>query len=494
MTSGRFVDLYLRTSTRRPDQTALLRQEADCRTWATDHGLIVRAVHRDVGRSAYGERVRDGLEAALVAVTAGVVDTLLIWKVDRLSRRGADDVCHLIGDVEIACARIVFVKEQLDTSVPASRPVIRVLAEYARMESAEIGLRVESAKSYLRRQGRWIGGAPPFGYTCDSGRLRVHPEQGAVVRSVITRVERGAPLIQVTTWLNTSGTPSPRGGRWSVGTLAQLLRSPTMAGLLPETVRAADGRYSSFVVAWRDPVHGETVSVMADGEVPLMQPARQAALLAVLRSRRVTGDDTSRAGGGYLLTGLVTCAGCGGRASVVGNSYCCQKIRLGRSCPDPARGYVPAVDAAVMAAWMDKVRQAAPGSELQMAMAERSMPPKWVAQRRCLRDGLRDLEEVVQGRSALEEAASDPGTAWKTERREDLRRKLGRYVLPVGEIETLRQSLTTRGPWDVDVDENRRLLRLAIDSIQLTRGHRGQRFDPSRRLRYRWADASHSAS
>ncbi len=489
MTSGRFADLYLRTSARKPDQTALLRQEADCRAWALDHGLMVRVVHRDAGRSAYADLVRDGLEAALAAVTAGVVGTLLIWKVDRLCRRGADDLRDIIREVAAADGRIVFVKERLDTADSSSWPVIHVLAEYARMESAEIGLRVESAKNYLRRQGRWIGAAPPFGYTCDSGRLQVHPEHGAIMRDVISRVERGATLVEVTTWLNTVGTPAPRGGRWSVGSLAQLLRSPTMAGLLPETVRTAAGSYSSTVVAWRDPAHGGTVSVMAEGELPLLEPARQAALLDQLRSRRVVGASASRADGGYLLTGLITCTSCGGRVSVVGNSYCCQTIRLGLPCPDPCSGYVPAVDAAVVTAWTERVQRAAPGSELLTVMAERLMAPRWVAQRRCLLDGLKDLDDAERARTGRAGVNIRPARELESERRHELRQRLSRYVLPTDEITTLRQSLVSRGLWEhADVEERRRLLRLAIDTVQLSRGRRGQRFEPSRRLGYRWAD------
>ncbi|MEU9001896.1 recombinase family protein [Streptomyces sp. NPDC048551] len=77
-------DLYLRLSLDRDGKTAIERQEADCRAWAERNGLIVRKVHIDRGRSGYKTVERKGFDAALAAVTAGVVGTLIVWKLDRL--------------------------------------------------------------------------------------------------------------------------------------------------------------------------------------------------------------------------------------------------------------------------------------------------------------------------------------------------------------------------------------------------------------------------
>ncbi|MYV48712.1 recombinase family protein [Streptomyces sp. SID2888] len=71
-------DLYLRLSLDREGKTAIERQEADCRAWAERNGLTVRKVHIDRGRSGYKAVERKGFDAALAAVTAGVVGTLIV--------------------------------------------------------------------------------------------------------------------------------------------------------------------------------------------------------------------------------------------------------------------------------------------------------------------------------------------------------------------------------------------------------------------------------
>ena len=87
------VDLYLRLSVDRDGTDSLERQEADLRAWAAGASLTVRRVWRDAGKSGYKHGVlREGFDAAVAAVTSGEVATLAVWKLDRLSRRGAGQV------------------------------------------------------------------------------------------------------------------------------------------------------------------------------------------------------------------------------------------------------------------------------------------------------------------------------------------------------------------------------------------------------------------
>lgn len=87
------ADLYLRLSLDREGATSITRQEDECRRWCSANALAVRQVHVDRGVSGYLRRAhREGFDAALAAVTAGDVGTLVVWKLDRLSRRGIGQV------------------------------------------------------------------------------------------------------------------------------------------------------------------------------------------------------------------------------------------------------------------------------------------------------------------------------------------------------------------------------------------------------------------
>lgn len=158
------ADLYLRVSLDREGKTAIERQEADCRAWAESNRLEVRTVHIDRGRSGYRSVGRAGFDAAVSALTTRTVRTLIVWKVDRLSRQGMGQVGKLLDDADRVGGRIVFVHDHLDTSQQHARRALALLSEIARTESANIGHRVASAKAHLRRSppahwppSRWFG-------------------------------------------------------------------------------------------------------------------------------------------------------------------------------------------------------------------------------------------------------------------------------------------------------------------------------------------------
>jgi site-specific DNA recombinase len=127
------ADLYLRLSLDHPDATAIERQEVECRRWCTANGLSVRRVHVDRGVSGYSEREqahRDGFTAALNAVARGHVTTLVVWKLDRLSRRGIGQVGPLLDQLESAGGRLVSVKDGLDTAQPQARVIVALLSTW----------------------------------------------------------------------------------------------------------------------------------------------------------------------------------------------------------------------------------------------------------------------------------------------------------------------------------------------------------------------------
>lgn len=504
MQQSEYADLYLRLSLDREGKTAIERQEADCREWATRHGLKVREVHIDRGRSGFKTSVqRKGFDAALVAVTSGVVGTLIVWKLDRLSRQGIGQVGPVLDEIEKVNGRLVSVQDDLDTSNPEARRLIGTLSEIAQSESMNVGLRVRSAKAYLRTQGRWIGGMPPYGLANRDGRLHVDPETGPIVREMGRRILDGASLTKVTLWLNAEGIPSPRGGRWSVGSVSQLLRGPATAGLLPETLKHADGRYSGVVKPWRHPETGETISLMGDGEEPLISPADQARILSAFAARTMLSTCGKPAGqlspeSRHLLTGLLRCAGCGERMSMQGDSYRCQSARLGRTCSAPGGAYRQALDAAVTRAWMLRLTTADPDDPLLGAVADRWVAqhdPEAAAKRASVLAALSqekaalaafDDDFPVQRRLGVERY--DCLSTALAKRIEGLQWTLDANPIPEADISPLLDPVLVREAWEgANIREQRELLRLALLEARISQGVRGRRFDPKHRLTFVWA-------
>jgi site-specific DNA recombinase len=497
-----YADLYLRVSIDLSGKSTIDLQEADCRAWADKNGLTVRAVHVDRGRSGYREGVeRRGFDAALTAVSSGIVATLLVWKLDRLSRQGIGQIGLVLRKFEEAGGRLVAVHDDLDTARPRDRQLITMLSELARSESENLGLRVRTAKTYLRSKGRWIGGAAPYGLSSKDGRLWPDPRTAPIVREIARRILSGCSLLEVTRWLNAEGIPAARGGRWGAGSVAQLMRGPATAGLLPETLKK-NGRYTGTVVPWRDPETGETVSVMAPGESPLISPDDQLRILALFEERTTLSRYGKKRGAWspgsrHLLTGLLRCAGCGERMSKQGNSYKCQTTRIGRLCPAPGGAYQQALDRAVVRRWMDRLTGASLEDPLLAVVAERwaaVQAPEIMAKRRAISGAIRDGEAALATladdhyvRGLVDREGFLKVAEALTHRIDGLKERLDSTPSPTADVSGLLDAVTLQETWAAaSTGERRDLLRLALAEVRVSQGVRGRRFDPAARLEFTW--------
>jgi DNA invertase Pin-like site-specific DNA recombinase len=142
------VGVYIRVSTL--DQIKGLKsQESAIREYLKGHDISSALWFRDVMSGK--DDNRPGLKALKKAIFNGKVDTVIIWKLDRLSRTlrdGIETLCRWVSNN----IRVVSVTQQLDFSGPAGKMVASVLFALAEMERENIrentkrGLRAAQAR------------------------------------------------------------------------------------------------------------------------------------------------------------------------------------------------------------------------------------------------------------------------------------------------------------------------------------------------------------
>lgn len=499
------ADLYLRLSLDREGKTAIDRQEADCRAWAECNGLTIRKIHIDRGRSGYKNVSRKGFDAAITAVTAGVVGVLIVWKLDRLSRKGIGEVGKALDDVSRVGGRLVSVMDGLDTKNESARASIAILAELARNESRNLGMRVGSAKRYLRQRGQWIGGQPPYGLLVDPGTKKlVHdPETAVYARLIADEALSGKALVHIARLLNEYGVESARGGEWNSSSVMQLLRSPALAGLMPHTEyeEQPDGtrKYTNRVSPYRDPETLETVSI---GEGVITAGERELILRQLeARTFPLAGKRHGRKQGKSLLTGIARCGMCGARMSKAGTSYQCSSHRMGRGCAGVS-ARVESIDDYVTRAFLSRLPSLEPHDPLLAVIADRwarREDPEVFAKRDAIKAEiadedarLADLEEAryvrgeFDGADAIDRYGQLAGRL--RSRIEGLRANLLRMPTPSVDVSSLLDAVLLRDVWAADDTAGRReRLGLAIDRVEVQRGRVGVRFDGDGRCRIVWA-------
>jgi site-specific DNA recombinase len=136
---------YLRVSTEGQAEkgVSLESQEKKIRAMAEVQGAELIEIISDGGESAKS-LARPGMARLLALVDAGKVDTVIIAKLDRLTR-SVKDLAELLERFERKNVSLVSVAESLDTRTAAGRLVLNVMASVSQWERETIGERFRSA-------------------------------------------------------------------------------------------------------------------------------------------------------------------------------------------------------------------------------------------------------------------------------------------------------------------------------------------------------------
>lgn len=127
-----------------------------------------------------GNLNRPNLSRLLSAVEQGLVDVIVVYKLDRLTR-SLSDFIRLVDLLEQYEVTFVSVTQAFDTQDSLGRLVLSILLTFAQFEREMLADRIRDKAHALRRAGRWIGGAAPYGYDLVDKRLVRNAEESAIV-------------------------------------------------------------------------------------------------------------------------------------------------------------------------------------------------------------------------------------------------------------------------------------------------------------------------
>src|ERR1700738_5148846 len=123
---------------------------------------------------------RPALQVLLTDVRAGKINTILVYKVDRLTRSLAD-FAKLVELFDRYGVSFVSITQSFNTTSSMGRLTLNVLLYFAQFEREVIGERVRDKIAASKRKGLWVGGPVPLGYRCFDKRLEIVPEEAETV-------------------------------------------------------------------------------------------------------------------------------------------------------------------------------------------------------------------------------------------------------------------------------------------------------------------------
>jgi DNA invertase Pin-like site-specific DNA recombinase len=228
--------------------------EAFIKSQAGEGWRLLKAAYDDGGYSG-GAMERPALQKLLANIREGMIDVVVVYKVDRLTRSLADFA--RIVELDARGVSFVAVTQQFNTTTSMGRLTLNVLLSFAQFEREVIGERIRDKVAASKRKGMWMGGLAPLGYEVRDRRLLVNPDEAPKLKHIFDRYLELGTVRELKKDLATQGLVSAtrvsksgntRGGTaFSRGALYHLLSSPIYVGEIPHKKARYAGHHEALI-------------------------------------------------------------------------------------------------------------------------------------------------------------------------------------------------------------------------------------------------------
>jgi site-specific DNA recombinase len=133
-----------------------------------------------------GNLDRPALQRLLRDIDSGLVDVIVVYKIDRLTRSLAD-FAKLVETFDARSISFVAVTQQFNTTTSMGRLTLNVLLSFAQFERELSSERVRDKVAASRRKGKWMGGTVPLGYDVQNKKLVINKNEAETVRNIFKR-------------------------------------------------------------------------------------------------------------------------------------------------------------------------------------------------------------------------------------------------------------------------------------------------------------------
>jgi site-specific DNA recombinase len=214
-----------------------------------------RAAYDDGGFSG-ATMDRPALQQLLADITAGRLDTVVVYKIDRLTRSLAD-FAKIVEILDAKSASFVSVTQQFNTTTSMGRLTLNVLLSFAQFEREVIGERIRDKIAASKQKGMWMGGVPPLGYQAQDRKLVVVDSEAEIVRLIFRRyAELGSVRLlkdelearNIQSKLRTSGAGRISGGKpFARGALYLMLQNRIYRGEIVHNQQSHLGEHKPII-------------------------------------------------------------------------------------------------------------------------------------------------------------------------------------------------------------------------------------------------------
>lgn len=306
------VAIYTRVSTieQAEEGYSIDEQLRVLREYCDDHGYAIFQEYADKGISGKNIKGRPGLVHLLNDASNKQFDLVLVWKMNRLSRKLSDltKIEELLKKHNIAFRSY---KERYETETPSGKLQFHMMAAIAEFERDNIAENVKMGMLARAREGSWNGGQV-LGYDVIStpkkdgkhkaSELVVNDQEASIVRKIFELYTSGYGYKSMANRLNKEGYHTKKRKMFSISSMKTIVTNPLYVGLIRYNVRR------DWAEKRRNNINPDPIIVKGKHE-PIITEETWEKAKSIKASRG--GKPNRIHSGEHPLTGIMRCPACG---------------------------------------------------------------------------------------------------------------------------------------------------------------------------------------
>jgi site-specific DNA recombinase len=243
------------------DFNSLDAQHAACAAYIvsqTSAGWVASSTRYDDGGVSGGTLERPALKRLLADIASGLVDIVVVYKIDRLTR-SLLDFAKLVEAFDASDTSFVSITQSFNTTSSMGRLTLNMLLSFAQFEREVTAERIRDKIAASKARGMWMGGTPPLGYAPHGRTLTIVPDHAALIRDIYARYLQLGSVRSLQEQLHSKGIYVPQrisgtgkaygGGMFSRGHLYAILGNPIYTGMIAHRGTVYPGLHPAIIDA-----------------------------------------------------------------------------------------------------------------------------------------------------------------------------------------------------------------------------------------------------
>lgn len=219
-------------------------------------GWALLPEHYDDGGLSGGSLERPALKKLLQDIADGLVDQVVVYKIDRLTR-SLGDFSKIVDTLDAAEASFVSVTQSFNTATSMGRLTLNMLLSFAQFEREVTAERIRDKIAASKRKGLWMGGQVPLGFDAEGRTLKIKQDEAKTIRTLYDLYELHGTVRIVKSKADglglrsrertaTEGTISG-GNLFERGHIHHILTNPIYAGRIRHKTKIHDGQHDAII-------------------------------------------------------------------------------------------------------------------------------------------------------------------------------------------------------------------------------------------------------